>query len=71
MTLIVLGTFKEVSIYISFKINQKYIAANLCVERELVENAYNHGHKVMTIQNEHIRFSTIFRDWLMINYVRD
>ena len=35
---------------------------------ELLNNAYNHGHKVVTIQDDKVVFSTIFQDWLTINY---
>jgi ligand-binding sensor domain-containing protein len=35
---------------------------------ELSSNKYNHGHKVVAIVNEKIRFSAIFKDWLIINY---
>lgn len=36
--LIFLGTFKEAAIYLSFKINQTYIAENLCVEKDIEES---------------------------------
>ena len=32
------GTFKEVVSYLSFQINQKYIAQNLCVNRNQAES---------------------------------
>ncbi|MCP4579789.1 MAG: hypothetical protein GY846_26255 [Deltaproteobacteria bacterium] len=39
-------------------------------EAELMNNQYNYGHRVMIILDGKIRFSTVFKDWLMINYVR-
>ena len=36
--LILLGSFKEAAIYLSFKLNQNYIAKNLCVEKD-IENS--------------------------------
>lgn len=33
--LILLGTFKEAAIFVSFKIQQDYIAKNLCVEKDI------------------------------------
>ena len=38
-------------------------------ELELMNNPYNHAHRVMTICERKIEFSTMFKDWLMINYV--
>ena len=32
--LVLSGTFRETTIYISFKLNQKYIAENLCVNKD-------------------------------------
>ncbi len=39
-------------------------------ERELLDNDYNHGHRIITIHDSQLEFSTLFRDWLEINYVR-
>jgi len=36
-------------------------------KQELMNNEYNHGHKVIKIHNGGLKFSTIFRDWLEIN----
>lgn len=33
-----LGTFKEAAVFVSFKLNQSYIAKNLCVERDNPES---------------------------------
>ncbi len=37
-------------------------------EVELMNNQYNYGHRAIIIQDEKIGFSTIFKDWLMINF---
>ncbi len=39
--LVLLGTLKEASIYIVFKLNQKYIAENLCVEKDIEDSTCN------------------------------
>lgn len=39
--LLLLGTFKEAAIYISFKLNQNYIAQNLCVEKDIENSTCN------------------------------
>ncbi len=40
-------------------------------ERELMNNTYNHGHRVIRAQNGKLKFATMFRDWLKINYVSE
>ena len=38
-------------------------------KQEIHNNDYNYGHRVVKILNGEMKFSTIFRDWLKINYV--
>jgi hypothetical protein len=38
-------------------------------KQEIHNNDYNFGHRVIKIVNGEMKFSTIFRDWLKINYV--
>ena len=40
-------------------------------ERELMNNTYNHGHRVIKAQNGKLKFATMFRDWLKINYISE
>ncbi|CAN2042630.1 Two component regulator three Y domain-containing protein [Candidatus Magnetomoraceae bacterium gMMP-15] len=39
-------------------------------EIKLLENSYNSGHRVITVHHGKIKFSTIFWDWLKINYLK-
>jgi len=40
-------------------------------QKELMNNPYNHGHRVIKILDGRPGFSTMFRDWLKINYAAD
>jgi hypothetical protein len=38
-------------------------------KQEIHNNDYNFGHRVIKILNRELKFSTIFQDWLKINYI--
>lgn len=39
-------------------------------KQEILNNEYNHGHKIILIEHEQLKLSSIFYDWLKINYLR-
>ncbi|WP_157068056.1 triple tyrosine motif-containing protein, partial [Desulfosarcina cetonica] len=51
--------------------NGKSVIISKVYQTELLNNSYNHGHKVISISDSKIEFSTIFLDWLDINYVKN
>ncbi|WP_068472816.1 hypothetical protein [Saccharicrinis aurantiacus] len=37
--IVAIGTFKHATIFLSFKLNQDYIAKNLCIEKDIEESS--------------------------------
>lgn len=60
---------KKLKQFIIQAVKGENISLSIEQKQEIHNNDYNYGHRVIKILNGEMKFSTIFRDWLKINYV--